>query len=59
MKRTVPPPLRELDRIARVRAEVLLQTHRRVLQTARLGVRGFRVQPWLAESGARHASCLS
>ncbi len=59
MMGTVPAPLRELARVARVRAEVLLQSHRRVLQTARLGVRGFRVQPWLAESGAPHASCLS
>lgn len=37
----------ELDRVARERADVLLQAHRRVRQTARLGVRGFRVQPWL------------
>jgi hypothetical protein len=33
--------------VARERADVLLQAHRRVRQTARLGVRGFRVQPWL------------
>jgi superfamily II DNA or RNA helicase len=42
------PALRgELDRLANERASVLLDAHRRVRQTARLGVRGLRVSPWL------------
>ena len=37
----------ELDRLSNERAASLLAAHRRVRQTARLAVRGFRVQPWL------------
>lgn len=36
----------ELARIADERAAALLQAHRRVRQVARLGVRGFRVEPF-------------
>ncbi len=37
----------ELDRIAQERAESLLDAHRRVRQTARMRLRGLKVEPWL------------
>jgi superfamily II DNA or RNA helicase len=43
----LPVLVPELNRLARERADALLAAHRRVRQTARLGLRGFKVEPWL------------